>query len=173
MRAEILAAVLVVASLAGIPLWIVWEEGRVARSAAPGEERILTLTAIAERGIWTEEEVVGHSYWRREPEVARPVVRAGEPVTLRLKSADVSHSFAIPELDVGPFPVEPGHVTVASFVAAEPGEFLFQCSTRCGPCHEEMLGTMVVLASGESAEDYPPGLLPARTKCPLHQGGTP
>lgn len=130
-----------------------------------------TLTGVSDGGIWTEEEVVGHNYWRRTPRPARLVVRAGQKVRIRLKSADVTHGFNISDLDIGPILIEPGHVEEAIFTPDQPGEYLFQCSTRCGECHEEMLGTIVVLGEGETLGQYPAGhLIKPRTKCPLHGG---
>jgi heme/copper-type cytochrome/quinol oxidase subunit 2 len=85
-------------------------------------------------------------------------------------SADVTHSFAIPDLDLGPVTVEPGHVSEVRFTPQEPGEFLTQCATRCGECHEEMLGTIVVLGPGQTLADYDEAVLPPRTKCHLEGG---
>ncbi|MBI2923862.1 MAG: cupredoxin domain-containing protein [Planctomycetes bacterium] len=167
-KIEIASALLVLLSLVAAPAWVLHVESEAAAAHEASPARVITLTAVAAGGIWTEEEVAGHNYWRRQPEPARTVVLSGENVVIRLKSADVSHSFSIPELEVGPVAVEPGKVSVVRFVAPAPGEYLIQCSTRCGPCHEEMLGTLVVLGSGETLADYPPGLLPPRTKCPNH-----
>ena len=173
LRTEIVAFVLVLATLAGVPVWVAVNESRAMWAEDAEGARVITLTAVAAGGIWTEEDVVGHSYWRRTPRPARPVVRVGETVILRLKSPDVTHSFSIPDFGVGPIEVGAGHVSEVRFIATEPGEYLTQCSTRCGPCHEEMLGTIVVLGPGQTIDDYPGGLLPERTKCTLDLGGGP
>lgn len=167
-KVEIMSVVLVAAIFGGVPAWVLLTESQATMVHDPANARVITLTAVADGGIWTEEEVVGHNYWHRRPKPARPVVRVGESVVIRLKSADVSHSFSIPNLDVGPVPVDPGHVSEVRFVPQEPGEHLTQCSTRCGPCHEEMLGTIVVLGPGQTLADYPGGPLPPRTKCLHH-----
>jgi len=140
------------------------------RHFASGEpaDVTFTLTGVSDGGVWTEEAVVGHNYWRRTPKPARLVARAGQKVRIRLQSADVTHGFSIPDLDVGPILIEPGHVVEAVFTPEEPGEYLFQCTTRCGKCHEEMLGSLVVLGEGETLENYPGGLIKPRTKCLLH-----
>lgn len=169
-RAEILATVLVLATLVGVPLWALREEARA--NEIPGEEdlHVITMTAVADGGIWTFEDVVGHNYWRREPEVARPVVRVGETVLFRLKSADVTHGFSIPELGVGPIYVEPGYVTEVRFEPEEPGEYLIQCVYRCGCCHEEMFAILEV--RGPNGEPPPEDMLlklPPRVMCPLHE----
>ena len=169
-RAEIMATVLVLATLVGVPLWALREEARA--TEIPGEENlhVITMTAVADGGIWTFEDVVGHNYWRREPEVARPVVRVGEKVLFRLKSADVTHGFSIPELAVGPIYVEPGDVTEVMFEPEESGEFLIQCVYRCGCCHEEMFAILEV--RGPNGEPPPEDMLltlPGRVMCPLHE----
>lgn len=170
-KTEMAAAVLVLGVLVGVPAWVLRAESAATAVRGAENAHVITLTAVADAGVWTEEDVMGHSYWRRWPQLARPAVRVSETVVVRLKSADVSHSFSIPDLEVGPIPVEPGHVSEVRFVPADPGEYLIQCSTRCGPCHEEMRGTIVVLGPGQTLADYPGGLLPQRTKCPFHPGG--
>ena len=195
-KIELLAAVLVLATLAGVPAWIIHTESVYARVSGVQNPRVVNLTAVADGGIWTEEKVVGHSYWRRQPKpTERLVIQVGETLVIRFTSADVSHSFAIPDLNVGPVPIEPGHVSELWFVPVEkaedgwnvhlvnqghvvdvrflpvrPGEYLYQCSAWCGHCHEEMRGTFVVLGAGQTLEDYPGGVLPPRKKCPLHSG---
>ncbi len=169
-RAEIIGTVLVLATLVGVPLWALREESRA--TELPDEEnlRVITLTAVADGGIFTFEDVVGHNYWRRQPEVARPVVRVGETVLFRLKSADVTHGFSIPELEVGPIYVEPGDVTEVRFEPKESGEYLIQCVYRCGCCHEEMFA--IVEVRGPNGEPPPEDMLlklPPRVMCPLHK----
>ncbi len=123
---------------------------------------------MASGGIYTFEEVVGHNYWRRRPEVARPVVRVGEKVLFRLRSADVIHGFSIPELQVGPIYIEPGYVTEVRFEPKESGEYLIQCTYRCGGCHEEMFAVLEVLGpNGEPPPEEMRLRLPPRVKCPL------
>ncbi len=195
-KTELVAATLVLVVLAGVPVWIIFTESIFASVSGVENPRVMTLTAVAKGGIWTEDEVVGHSYWRRQPKpTERLVLRLGETFVIRFKSADVNHSFAIPNLNVGPVSIEPGHVSELWFVPVEraedgwnvhvvteghvsdvrfmpmqPGEYLTQCSAWCGSCHEEMRGTFVVLGAGQTLEDYPGGMLPPRKKCPLHSG---
>ena len=171
-KVEVVSAVLVVAILVGVPAWVIQTESKAASVAEGPNARVINLTAVAKFGIWTDEEVVGHSYWRRRPKVARPIIRLGETVVFRLKSADVQHSFAISELGIDPVPVKPGHVVEVRLPLedVEPGEYIIQCSTWCGPCHEEMLGSIVVLRPNQKLEDIEPLQLPPREKCPLHTG---
>jgi cytochrome c oxidase subunit II len=62
---------------------------------------------------------------------------AGVPVELRIRSADVIHSFWVPRL-AGKTDAMPGHVNVLRLVAPEPGEFRGQCSEFCGTGHSGM-----------------------------------
>jgi heme/copper-type cytochrome/quinol oxidase subunit 2 len=169
-RTEIIGSVLVLAMLVAVPLWALREEARVNDYSEEENLRVFTMTALADGGIFTFEDVVGHNYWRRQPEVARPVVRVGETVLFRLKSADVTHGFSIPELDVGPIYIEPGYVTEIRFEPKESGEFLIQCTARCGCCHEEMFAILEV--RGPEGEPPPEDMLmklPPREMCPLHK----
>lgn len=169
-RAEVVGAVLVLTTLVGIPLWVLREEARA--NEIPNEDNlhVITLTAVAEGGIFTFDDVVGHNYWRRSPEVARPVVRVGEKVLFRLKSADVTHGFSIPELSVGPIAIEPGYITEVWFEPTESGEYLIQCVFRCGGCHEEMFAVLEVRGpNGEPPPEEMRLTLPPRSKCPLRK----
>ena len=168
--AEITGALLVVAMLVGIPLWVLQEEAH-ATAVPEGEDlHVVTLTAVADGGIFTFEDVTGYNYWWREPVVARPVVRLGETVLFRLKSADVTHGFSIPELDVGPVYIEPGDVTELRFEPEESGEYLIQCVNRCGCCHEEMFAILEVRGpNGEPPPEDMRLVLPPRQMCPLKQ----
>jgi len=167
-RDELLSGFLVLAVLAGIPWWVMRQE-RSANAVPDGANvHVINLTAVADGGIYTFEDMVGHNYWRRRPVVARPVVRVGEKVLFRLRSADVTHGFSIPELQVGPIYIEPGSVTEVRFEPSEPGQYLIQCTFRCGGCHEEMFAILEVL--GPHGEPFPEDMrlkLPPRVKCPL------
>ncbi len=117
--------------------------------------QVITLTAVASQGVWTEETVHGANYWR-PLRAAMPVVQAGREVVIRLQSADDEHGFTIPELGVGPIKVEAGHVAEVRFTPQVPGRYAYQCTTRCGMCHEAMTGSLVVLGPSETPDMYPP-----------------
>ena len=76
-----------------------------------------------------------------EPDVIH--VKKGEPVTLEISSADVTHGFACPDLgiDVTVVPRNPVAIPVSLNAA---GEHAFFCSVFCGEGHENMLGRIVV-----------------------------
>lgn len=93
-------------------------------------------------------EVIGEQWWWRvrylnpagEPiaiaanEIHIPV---GRPVELSLKSADVIHSFWVPNL-AGKLDMIPGHVNVLRLRASEAGVFRGQCAEYCGGPHAKM-----------------------------------
>jgi cytochrome c oxidase subunit 2 len=102
-------------------------------------------------------EVVGHQFWWefRYPE---GVVTAnelhlpvGRPVSLRLHSADVIHSFWVPQLggkrDLNPLVQRPDgempRYNWLHFTILEPGVYLGQCAEFCGLSHS-LMGTRVI-----------------------------
>lgn len=118
--------------------------------------RIITLTALATDGVWTQELVVGTNYWRKHfqptPEL---MLKPGETVVLRLVSADVLHSFAIPALNIGPIDVPAGEVREVKFTAEKPGQLVFLCWQVCSPVHEKLRGMITVL--GPDGKPVPAG----------------
>ncbi len=68
----------------------------------------------------------------------------GEAVVLRLKSADVHHSFYSPELGIGPVDVKPGHVAEVTFTPRDAGLYPYYCTTVCGKPHFAMRGVIEV-----------------------------
>jgi cytochrome c oxidase subunit 2 len=64
-------------------------------------------------------------------------VPVGQPVTIKLKSTDVIHSFWVPNL-VGKKDMIPGHDAVIWFQADKPGLFRGQCAEYCGLQHAHM-----------------------------------
>ncbi len=135
---EVAAVVLTVGLLAGVAVAVpAYQHHNVAREAAGAQ--VVELYASAERGIWTEEPLVGwNSFFRHVQK--RPIrVRAGKPILLRLTSVDVHHSFAIPELRVLPKDVTPGRWTEIRLEPQERGStFTILCYAVCGTKHAFM-----------------------------------
>jgi cytochrome c oxidase subunit 2 len=104
-----------------------------------------TMRAIPNRG--SDEvviDVIGHQFWWevRYPNQAIVTaneihIPAGEPVTLRLTSADVIHSFWVPELH-GKLDLNPGLTNHLMLQADQPGEYRGQCAEFCGVQHAGM-----------------------------------
>jgi cytochrome c oxidase subunit 2 len=94
-------------------------------------------------------DVTAHQWWY---EVSYPQTGAtvrdelhlpvGEPVTLRLTSADVIHSFWVPELG-GKLDMLPDGVNTLVLQADEPGEHVSRCAEFCGLEHATMRLTVV------------------------------
>jgi cytochrome c oxidase subunit 2 len=70
-------------------------------------------------------------------------IPAGQPVEVRLKSADVIHSFWAPAL-AGKMDAIPGQTNVTWLQADQPGRFRGQCTEYCGMQHAHMALWLVV-----------------------------
>jgi cytochrome c oxidase subunit II len=95
-------------------------------------------------------EVVGHQFWWevRYPEAGITVrdelhLPVGRPVNLQLSSADVIHSFWVPEL-AGKLDLLPDHPNTLVLEADRPGVHLSRCAEFCGLEHTKMVLTVVV-----------------------------
>jgi cytochrome c oxidase subunit 2 len=69
-------------------------------------------------------------------------VPVGEPVDLRLRSADVIHSFWVPAL-AGKLDMLPGRETTMRIVATRAGTYRGQCAEYCGGPHTHMAFVVV------------------------------
>lgn len=149
---EIVAVVLVVLAVVGAILAPFMVEPEAADAEEPPGIRSITLTGMVNAGYWTEEDVDGATYWTREFSPARPVLRLGEPVLFRFKSADVVHTFYDPGLGIGPVEVYPGHVAEVVLTPEREGVFGYFCTTVCGGPHFAMRGVIIVRGRGEREE---------------------
>ena len=95
-----------------------------------------------------EIEVTAHQWWWRvrylgvqrqfDFETANEIrIPAGVPVQLHLRSADVIHSFWVPNLS-GKVDMVPGRTNRIRLEAANPGTFRGQCAEYCGGPHARM-----------------------------------
>ncbi len=72
-------------------------------------------------------------------------VEAGEPVTLRFTSTDVTHGIAIgPGLGVDLGSIDPGHVKEVTLTFDHSGTYTFYCNTWCSVNHWRMRGVIDV-----------------------------
>jgi len=99
-------------------------------------------------------EVVGHQYWWevRYPDqgitTANEIhVPVGVPIEVRVSSADVIHSFWVPQLSAGKIDMVPGRTNLIWMEADDPGHYRGQCTEFCGIQHALM--SLVVIASPE------------------------
>ena len=103
--------------------------GAAVRSLAQGEPR--TIEVVAKR-------------FGFEP--ARIEVTEGEKVRLVVKSGDGVHGVEIKKFKVNKKIPRGGDPVTIEFVASAAGEFPILCSEYCGDGHEDMKGTLVVVA---------------------------
>ena len=104
-------------------------------------------------------EITGHRWWWEVKYVADPAhtfvtaneihIPVGQPVRLQLNSADVIHSFWIPQL-AGKTDVIPGQTNVAWLQADKPGVYRGACTEYCGLQHANMAAFVVA----ESPEQF-------------------
>jgi cytochrome c oxidase subunit 2 len=71
-------------------------------------------------------------------------IPAGQPVTIRLSSADVIHSFWVPELH-GKFDLVPGRTHEFVLQADQPGEYAGRCAEFCGQFHARMMFVVIAM----------------------------
>ncbi len=134
---ETASVVLTLALLTGVAVAVPAYQRHRVRNEAAGAQ-VVELYASAERGIWTEERLLGWNSFFKHAE-KRPIrIKAGQPTLLRLTSVDVHHSFSIPELRIVPHDVPPGHWTEIRLDPQERGTYTITCYTVCGSKHSTM-----------------------------------
>ena len=110
--------------------------------------------------------VTGHQWWWRvhyldatggvDFVTANEIrIPAGRPVELTLESADVIHSFAVPNL-AGKLDMIPGRINRLTLQAHAPGVFRGQCLEYCGGPHAKM-AFYVIAESPENFERWREG----------------
>ena len=123
----------------------------LAAVSAPADSRASIDLRLAPGELAVE--VVGRQYWWEvkylDPMPARTFETAnelripvGRRVLLRLRSADVIHSFWVPGLQ-GKMDLIPGRVNVLTLQADRPGVWRGQCAEFCGVQHGKMALTLV------------------------------
>lgn len=99
-------------------------------------------------------EVIGHQWWWEIRYAGEEItanelhIPVGVPVHLRLLSADVIHSFWVPQLS-GKTDLIPGQTNHHWLLAKEPGVYRGQCAEFCGVQHAHM--ALFVVAEPEEA----------------------
>jgi len=104
-------------------------------------------------------EVVAHQWWWEFQYAGKDhIITANElhiptgvPIRLRLKSADVIHSFWVPQLG-GKRDVVPGQINELTFEATVPGMYPGQCAEFCGESHANMRFRVFVDSPRQFAE---------------------
>lgn len=111
---------------------------------------IRSMGALQLQGGEVAVKVTGHQWWWEfeypdgKVKLANEVhIPAGRTVNISLESADVIHSFWVPQLG-GKTDMPPGHVNRATFLAATPGVYQGECAEFCGLQHAHMRFDLVV-----------------------------
>ena len=78
-------------------------------------------------------------------EPAELTLKLNEPVIFQLSSADVVMGFSVPDFKVRGT-ILPGQVVEVPMTPNKVGEFIFLCDVFCGTGHENMEGTLRVVA---------------------------
>jgi cytochrome c oxidase subunit 2 len=109
----------------------------------PPDGKSLNITVIGRQYIWqyvypgaNEPDGLGAPYSYEEM-----VVPTNTTVTLNIVSADVVHSWWVPELG-GKFQAVPGYHNYTWFKISKPGVFKGQCALLCGRGHARMIATV-------------------------------
>ncbi len=108
-----------------------------------GSNAIVVHARMAENGGWTPENLT---------------VAVGEPLHLRLTSDDVSHGFAVGQLDQSAVEINPGEMTDVTLVFTKPGKYTFYCTRWCSLNHWRMRGTIEVTDPAAKTEPVKPPL---------------
>jgi cytochrome c oxidase subunit 2 len=108
----------------------------LARSAPDAARAQLRIEVIGEQWWWRVRYLDGdgHPEFETANEIRLPVA---QPVELLLVTADVIHSFWVPNL-AGKMDMIPGRVNRLQLQAVRPGTFRGQCAEYCGGAHEMM-----------------------------------
>lgn len=91
-------------------------------------------------------------YW----ELDRDSVSAGQPVELRISSADVNHGLGIYDPQyrlIAQAQAMPGYVNRLRYTFETPGVYRLMCLEYCGTAHHDMIEEITVLAPGEHGND--------------------
>lgn len=133
------------------------------------DQKVIYLTAVANKGVWTDQKVNSLNAAWKDFSAAHVVLTKGEEVLFRLTSADVTHSFYIPELNLGPIIVEAGHTYDVLFTADSSGTFTYYCTTACGDCHFYMQGILTVIEEGELIDTQDLASMPVMNCIMIHE----
>ena len=116
---------------------------------------VLNGLLIPTHGSEAEVEVIGHQYWWEIRYLGTGAVTAnelhlpvGRPTRVRLRSADVIHSFWVPRLH-GKMDMTPGRTTELVLHPREAGVFRGFCGEFCGMQHA-LMGMLVVAQPADS-----------------------
>jgi cytochrome c oxidase subunit 2 len=121
---------------------LVYTLGVAGRIAAPAEPAALVVEVVGEQFWWRVNYL--DEYGRIDVPTANEIhLPAGRPAELRLRTADVIHSFWIPNL-AGKIDMLPGRSSLLRLQPDRPGVWRGQCAEYCGAQHANMAFLVVV-----------------------------
>ncbi len=132
-----------------IPLCIRAYDQSLKPESVSSDTKEFILTGHSEKG-WILGEVKAYdmiSFFAKNQENTKPAIRVSlnDQVVLKLRSADVTHGFALKSFGIyisgG---IDPGRTVYAKFKAEQEGTFLFACNVFCGDVHQSMQGKLIV-----------------------------
>ena len=127
---------------------LVYSLARAASLSSPGADAALRIEVVGEQWWWRVRylDASGREDFVTANEIHIP---AGQPVDLTLVSADVIHSFWVPELG-GKLDMIPGKRNRMRIAASAPGSYRGQCAEYCGGPH----GLMAFLVVAQAPEAF-------------------
>jgi cytochrome c oxidase subunit 2 len=125
--------------------------------AIPNDPNALHIGVVGRQYQWS------FSYSNGYTDFQNLTVPEGQIVILNITSADVTHGFFIPALDVGK-DAQPGFYNQLWFNATQPGVYTIECRQLCGPGHALMLSKLVVDTPAQYNQWYKS--LPSSTPAP-------
>ncbi|HKU98687.1 MAG TPA: cupredoxin domain-containing protein [Vineibacter sp.] len=111
-------------------------------AAAPAAAGLATAAGLAAEPAAREIRI---SAKRFEYTPSTVTVKQGEPVVLLLTSEDRIHGFKMPDFNLRA-EIMPGQTTTVRLTPDRIGKFAYFCDVFCGDGHEDMEGTMIVVA---------------------------
>jgi cytochrome c oxidase subunit II len=152
-------------------IWTVIPAAVLAVIAVPTVQTIFRTAELPEGAL--EIEVIGHQWWWEYRYPAEGVVTAtemhvpaGRTVVVKIRSADVLHSFWVPQFGAKR-DAFPGRYTTFFFTTDSLGVFPGQCAEFCGKQHGRMASAVVV----QTPEEFARWVGEQRAGSPLVNGG--
>jgi cytochrome c oxidase subunit II len=130
------------ALLPGLVLTALFVVGTVVLGIFPARERPVYTVKVVGHQWWWEVEYLDADLSRRFTTANELHVPVGRPVQVLLTSADVIHSFWVPQLQ-GKLDLVPGDTNVLTLRPKRPGVYRGQCAEYCGLQHAHMALTVV------------------------------
>lgn len=128
-RPNAIAGALIVVIMVGIPMGSYLYQFDIRPSQMSQDNIVEILAYKEENGGWTVDDIE---------------LKKGETYTLRLLAIDVTHGFAVDEMNIS-LKFIPGHPEEITITPTQTGTFEFYCTVYCSDLHSTMKGEIVVV----------------------------